>query len=372
MRYKPFGAFRTFLAALVIVQHIHHVGPDGTSWGNWGTGSIAVLVFFALSGFVITEAAESFYRGRPLEFAVNRVLRIMPQYLLALIFSIGAIFLGAQLVPHFLPNVLVQNTEGELFNSGTLLVNLFTVVPGIGKESPLYVPYVWALRAEILFYAALAVTICIATYRRQLAYVLLAISGAFFYIACLIGRAPAMFQFTPYFAFGVVAYFTTISPSLRNYSTLAALFVVCLWNCISFSLPEAFPRQVFSTSETAAHIALFASLMLIILILANVKLPQRLNKIDRRIGDLSFPLYLQQHAVLVLTFALLPRSYTSVMIAFVAALLAAWISDLIIETPLRFIRDRVRGKNLKISEHDGTPAQSTWPGGTSTQPSTLA
>src|SRR5690242_14321699 len=100
MPYRPFGTLRTLLALLVLLQHVGHVGPIEmqANW-SWATGSVAVLVFFVLSGFVITEAAENTYWKRPLRFAANRALRIIPQYVMSLALSISAIAMAAALIP---------------------------------------------------------------------------------------------------------------------------------------------------------------------------------------------------------------------------------------------------------------------------------
>ena len=47
-----------------------------------------MLAFFALSGFVIAEAADIAYRGRPVAFLGNRLLRIVPHFVLAMAMSI--------------------------------------------------------------------------------------------------------------------------------------------------------------------------------------------------------------------------------------------------------------------------------------------
>ena len=85
-QYRYFGSFRLLLATLVMAQHF---GADlapaalAAALAPYMTGSVAVLVFFALSGFVITEAIDSVYRGRPVPFLTNRLLRIVPHFLLA-------------------------------------------------------------------------------------------------------------------------------------------------------------------------------------------------------------------------------------------------------------------------------------------------
>ena len=77
--YRPFGTLRTALAGLVMLHHfgIHLAGPDlAAALRQVDLGRLAVVVFFVLSGFVITEAAVTFYSGRPIAFASNRLLRI--------------------------------------------------------------------------------------------------------------------------------------------------------------------------------------------------------------------------------------------------------------------------------------------------------
>ena len=89
-QYRSFGGFRLLLAVLVMVQHFGAdlaPAPLATALAPYFTESVAVLVFFALSGFVITEAVDSVYRNRPIPFLTNRLLRIVPHFLLALIFD---------------------------------------------------------------------------------------------------------------------------------------------------------------------------------------------------------------------------------------------------------------------------------------------
>jgi peptidoglycan/LPS O-acetylase OafA/YrhL len=60
-------------------------------------GPVAVFVFFMISGFVIGEAALKFYDGRPVQFFLNRLIRLYPPYLMALALT-GLVML---MVPKF-------------------------------------------------------------------------------------------------------------------------------------------------------------------------------------------------------------------------------------------------------------------------------
>jgi peptidoglycan/LPS O-acetylase OafA/YrhL len=78
-QYRYFGSFRLLLAMLVMEQHFVAdlaPAPLAIALAPYAFGNVAVLVFFALSGFVITEAVDSIYRGRPGAFLTNRLLRI--------------------------------------------------------------------------------------------------------------------------------------------------------------------------------------------------------------------------------------------------------------------------------------------------------
>ncbi|MFD0272439.1 acyltransferase family protein [Kitasatospora sp. NPDC127111] len=80
-RSNGFGALRLLLAAAVVVSHVFPIGwghPDPLwLWSGRQTdlGKAAVLGFFALSGFMITESARRLPAGR---YAWHRLLRIVP------------------------------------------------------------------------------------------------------------------------------------------------------------------------------------------------------------------------------------------------------------------------------------------------------
>lgn len=79
-RYRAFGSFRFLLALTVVVSHSAWM-LSGTGLGQALSGarlgSSAVLGFFVLSGFVMSEAS-SFYAGRPSAFMRNRGLKFFP------------------------------------------------------------------------------------------------------------------------------------------------------------------------------------------------------------------------------------------------------------------------------------------------------
>ena len=88
--YRPFGTLRFVLALLVVVSHSWDLTfAENNLLVDIGIGNVAVMGFFVLSGFIITEALATFYAGRPVAFLANRLTRIAPPYWAALAFSIG-------------------------------------------------------------------------------------------------------------------------------------------------------------------------------------------------------------------------------------------------------------------------------------------
>jgi peptidoglycan/LPS O-acetylase OafA/YrhL len=94
-RANSFGVLRLVLASLVIVDHAFPLGGFGRDplWartrGQTSFGSIAVLGFFAISGYLIAKSAA---RLDVLQYVWHRVLRIFPAYWTALV--VGAFVVG--------------------------------------------------------------------------------------------------------------------------------------------------------------------------------------------------------------------------------------------------------------------------------------
>jgi peptidoglycan/LPS O-acetylase OafA/YrhL len=89
--YRPFGAFRLFLASLVVLQHYLALAPHwlARKIEPFELGSLAVYVFFVASGYIISEAAHRFYSSRPIAFLANRFVRILPLAVVAIAANVG-------------------------------------------------------------------------------------------------------------------------------------------------------------------------------------------------------------------------------------------------------------------------------------------
>ena len=87
-RYKGIQILRALAALIVLFYHVGHnveaeIGKSLVTeffgWDRWGIAG--VLLFFSISGFVISQAAEA--AAGPRKFITDRALRIYPGYLLA-------------------------------------------------------------------------------------------------------------------------------------------------------------------------------------------------------------------------------------------------------------------------------------------------
>jgi exopolysaccharide production protein ExoZ len=131
-------ALRAVAATLVVIQHAGFAAKDYFVFGYdidndyfiWGR--IGVILFFAISGFVI-----ALQRTKPVkQFVTHRLLRIYPSYWLAM--GLAAILLAVC---------------GQAVSVGPASVLLY---PSSASEGTLSIPY-WTLAFEMTFYALAAI-----------------------------------------------------------------------------------------------------------------------------------------------------------------------------------------------------------------------
>ncbi len=101
-RDNAFDLLRLILAVMVVYSHACFLGGFGTErfalfcHGQTTAGTLAVIGFFGISGFLVTRSFA--VRGNLLKFAKARLLRIVPGFYFALLFTA---FCLAPLISHF-------------------------------------------------------------------------------------------------------------------------------------------------------------------------------------------------------------------------------------------------------------------------------
>lgn len=155
-RNRSLQGLRGLAAGLVLVFHVQAMGAKGNFWpilpeGHWihDVGPIAVRIFFFISGYLIVS---SLWRNADLKrFAVNRVLRIYPVFLLLhlVMFTLGPLT-GYEWVGGAQGDNMGRLLGDPLAWTAHFFSNLF-FLPGI-FALPIAQQNAWSLSYEALFY----------------------------------------------------------------------------------------------------------------------------------------------------------------------------------------------------------------------------
>jgi peptidoglycan/LPS O-acetylase OafA/YrhL len=275
---------RFWAALLVLLYHSAHyvhlrTGASGLLvdfFGKSPFGLGPVSVFFALSGFVISEAArETTLR----DFVVARVLRIYPAFWVA-VAAVVAVKLG-----------VFGSFPFEAYDWRCLLLLPFGAIPYVLSIE-------WSLVYEIVFYALVAALIAVGQARRLWALAGLGILASVCTIALgfdatsLTPRGPEILvsALVIPFASGAMAH----RLHLRRPTTDARLLLLAGLAYAAFAL---------TSSSIATGLALGLGGALVVLVLAGrdatrSEPPSRARAIGAALGDRSYGLYLV-HAALI-------------------------------------------------------------------------
>ncbi|WP_304280672.1 acyltransferase [Caulobacter segnis] len=358
--YRPFGIFRLMLAILVMVQHFGVVASPyvGRVLAVPATGNIAVLTFFVLSGFIITESAERFYPGRPGAFVTNRAIRILPPYLCAVLLSIGAHFLLYRTGQLALWPPLADLPHNLFFTPGSLFSNVIYPLPVVsnivGEPDYRFIPYAWAVRVELLFYCVIAAALAATPFFKSFAKILggLSIVMLLIYFLWRMGLAPSMTRMVVYFGLGVSMYFA-VKGSAK--ATIIALIFggLALFDYYDY---DAAQRTEFFTSNPSHHRLAIVEYMLLVScmgaipLLAKCRPGSRLQKIDAKLGGLSYSLYLNQYvAIVIVNSVFINKGYWTLFLAVILAFVLAYVMNVIVEKNTEPLRTAIRGFKLEAA-----------------------
>lgn len=349
-RYKPFGILRFVLALMVLTQHFaSDVAPDYIKQALYpfAVGNVALLGFFILSGFIISEAYHFNYQNRPIAYIKNRFLRIVPGYWAALIISLA--------VHWFLLEKLGQLYSLEKLSITTvhfgvhnLFENFFAIIPPIRinvteTEYP-FIPYAWALQTEMMFYfTVFAVGIAYPILKKFINWpqgywmALAGLGGIALATLVQLGLLPKQLAYGSYFAFGGSLFFV-----LHGYRKALIVLIPALAQMLwHFSTYEEQAFQIIPANRPGQFIIL-ALILIAVWVLATIKV-ERL-KVDQWFGDLSYPLYLNHYVMAVIILNVASGFSETWLVAGLAASLAlSWLLYVSVERPLLKLRKKVRG-----------------------------
>jgi peptidoglycan/LPS O-acetylase OafA/YrhL len=286
-----FGIWRTLLAIEVVAFHLFFV-PF--------IGAYAVFSFFVLSGFLMTAIMHGTYgygTGGFARYIGNRALRLYPNYWFALAVSIALILIvGGPTVVAYHPAIALPTTVvGWAENISMLFLN---IVPR--DVLPRLVPLTWALTVEIVFYILIGLGI---SRTRGLTWLWLAASVAYIMFAQTL-RHPrdAIDEIIPIYQysaipagslpFAVGAIVWHYRGEIRRWLPASAAFLVVTRWTLYLGIVAAFALLNWVPLVMIGNWLNIAISGLIVCALFHVRPAQNIRRIDKAIGDFSYPIYL--------------------------------------------------------------------------------
>lgn len=285
-----FGLFRTMLAIWVMVFHLVDIPV---------IGNYAVFSFFLLSGFLMTTIMHDSYgysHSGMKKYAINRFLRLYPMYWAVAFLSIVAIYFTSETYSLSFHEALSipDNAEYISYNFTMVFASWFP-----WDLKPRLSPPTWALTLELFFYVCIGLGIS-KTKKRTLIW--FGTSILFFIMSYLFdmyggNRYSSISGASLPFSIGALAYFykKEIFTSIEKFhiakpSTILVVYVVnaIIFCVLSLNQPFAFSKYVL---EIGKYFNLLFSLLVVVVLLYKGKNLMS-KRVDKMIGDFSYPIYL--------------------------------------------------------------------------------
>lgn len=283
-------------AATVFLGHLSWMAVSGGFlWQAQPYGHSAVMVFFVLSGFVISHAADVKERSL-FDFSTARLARLYSVVLPAILLTLVCDRIG---ISH---NPGVYDMERQSDIAWRLLMGALFLSQSWGHLSLLSNEPYWSLPYEFWYYAIFAAAVFLKGWPRMAA---LAVCGAF--------AGPAILLMAPIWAFGALAY------RLGKHVTLGQQAARGIWaltgiGAVLVALANNAPFQ--STSVFLPAIFSWLDFPLGALIATNIHAASFLNfRLSRfhgpiaKIAGMTFALYLFHLPLLHLAAAYLPAGW---------------------------------------------------------------
>lgn len=347
------GLLRTTLALMVMAFHLFA--------GLRPIGTYAVFGFYIISGYLMTLIMHESYGytwvGR-LSFAVNRFLRLYPQYWAAAIYSLLLIYmLGPGTVTSFHKSIYIPTSLNEYIS------NIAMVFPAWNPSGvmPRLVPPAWALTVELFFY----VLICIGLSKYYtIVKVWLLLSMAYAVAALAFGAEsdryfPIAAASLP-FSVGSAIYFISKDNEIyKRYLKLGIstkfLFLLMLINCFVWSAFSLVHNG--RLTEIGFYLNVLICGLLVYSIIKGGKIVNFGKSIDSLIGDFSYPIYLLHWQTgLLVSFVLYGEGVhgfsTKGGISFIVSLMVVCLLSVffmkVIDRPIQHIRSKIKSNKTLV------------------------
>lgn len=256
----PPGAFRLLLAVAVVISHL----------SSFNIGRVAVILFFALSGYWVKDLWEK--NPDIFNFWINRILRIWPVYIICTI----------------LASILLSKNM-DIFN--------FIILGVASSQNGMILGVEWSLDIEIQFYIALPLILMMQSkIKRELSFALLLSATIIGWIIFYNFNIRNFMMYIPAFYIGIYIHNnkdTKISPYI-------SLFSFMMIAVLAYSLPETRSLIIKGDRERIIDEDIFAMIWAIPLIpWLSHSLKIMSSSFDRHIGNISYPLYLIHEPIIL-------------------------------------------------------------------------
>ena len=360
-----FGTYRTLLAVMVIFLHLG---------GLPVIGGYAVFGFYILSGYLMTLIMQKNYgysRGGVGRYAVNRFLRIYPIYWMSCLVSLLLIYwLGEEYVRGFHSSIFYPD------DLASVLRNILLFFPSL--DEPRLTPPSWALTVEIFYYICIGLglsksrSITITWFLISIAYaVAVNVLGLGWNYKYFIIPAASL----PFSTGALLFHYREELVSLVERRFASGHLPALLFALVLLNWAAGYYLGTLRGFSFYINYILCASVL--ITLLNKRSLPMISRKVDKILGDFSYPVYLIHYQVGLLVMVLLHRfgyqiQHPRIELALVSLpfiLLVAWLMTRYIELPIELLRSRVKADNVAVGTAR-VPAAPDGAGLTARQPGT--
>ena len=332
--------YRTFLALMVVALHLGGIPK---------IGAYAVFGFYCLSGYLMTLIMQTNYgytaKGMG-KYALNRFLRIYPIYWISTLFSLGFIwYLGEGYTSSYHRSIYLPGDFSESIK------NLMIFFPF--RESPRLTPPAWALTVEIFFYILMGIGIS----KNRRTTMIWFIFSVLYHLSVLIFQLGWNHRYFTIFAASlpfstgalifhykheITKHLNKITGTPYNYLPFILLSLILLnW---FFGIISSKSTGIFFYDNY-----ILCALMVAVL-LDRKELPFINKRIDKWLGDFSYPIYLIHYQVGLLVLVSLSAfgielkrpDFTLMLISIPLIFAFSWIITVTIERPIEMIRTKIK------------------------------
>lgn len=341
------GLLRLLLANAVLFLHI-----GGFPLHKFINAGLAVNLFFILSGFYMALVLNSKYKGETKSFYVNRFLRLWPVYCFSVFIVLLNLYLSHEL-RHWIENFLQLNLFAQIFvfisntfmfgsdlllhfssAGGRLFFSEFAISKSHNGMSFMLNPPVWTISIELLLY--LISPFILKSYKKTLIFTFIGIIyGVIVKYEWFGFKLNYRFDlYYPYFflLFGLGALSYWFPQKIKQLSNFHYIFVVLFILLVLDTYHQGLPSYPY-IALTIAIPTLFAHTSKI--------------RIDRFLGELSYPIYLLHQPLYSLINTLMPK--TPLAVDYLIINLISISTVLCWEEPFAKIRHNLRLGNLSFS-----------------------